>query len=239
MPQFNQEDIEKIMNSFMEPEDTFKFSCTMCGDCCRKRSEPILLTGLDVFRIAQALEVKPTEVLEKYTRGYLGDTSHIPVFVLKERTGDGSCSLLRKGRCTVHVNKPVVCAIYPLGRVSISDGSGEIKYFNQEHACTKGLNGGEVQEWTLKAWLEEFNIHNLDSQSKAWNKIASGIATTTCQMDEKDISPLMTEIMLTALYMAYDTTMFYEDCVEANIHMITKIFKEVFHIDLTFQQQGE
>jgi len=192
---------------------------------------------LDVFRIAQALEVKPTEVLEKYTRGYLGDNSHIPVFVLKERTGDGSCSLLRKGKCTVHQNKPVVCALYPLGRVSMSDGSGKIEYFNQEHACTKGLSG-EVQEWTLKAWLEEFKINDLDNQSKAWNKIASGIASTTCQMDKKDISPLMTEIMLTALYMAYDTSMSYEDCVEANIHMITEVFMIFFSIDLTFQQQG-
>jgi len=191
-----------------------------------------MLTGLDVFRIAQALEVKTEEVLEKYTRGYLGDDSHLPIFVLKERQ-DGSCSLLRKGRCTVHANKPVSCAIHPLGRIFMGERTQDIKYFTQQ-ACSNGLYG-EVQEWTLKAWLEEFNIDKLESQSKAWNKLLYGIGMVTAPMDKKDISDLMIEAMITAMYLAYNTTMSYEDCVEANIHMISKVFKDVFHIDLNFE----
>ena len=40
-----------------------------------------------------------------HTRGYIGDTTHLPVAVLKERL-DGSCSFLRKGKCTIQAFKP-------------------------------------------------------------------------------------------------------------------------------------
>lgn len=64
-----------------------------------------MITGYDIFRLASALKIEPIEVIKKYTRGYVGNNSKLPVLVLKERP-DGSCSLLRNGKCSVHSNKP-------------------------------------------------------------------------------------------------------------------------------------
>ena len=43
------------------------------------------MTGADIFRIAKGLGISTLEVLFKHTRGYIGDTTHLPVAVLKER----------------------------------------------------------------------------------------------------------------------------------------------------------
>ena len=88
---YTAEDVERMKANVLKPDDTFTFTCQMCGNCCRNRAEPILLTGPDIFRIAKSLGIRPGEVVSKYLTGYLGSTSNTPVFVLRERM-DGSCS---------------------------------------------------------------------------------------------------------------------------------------------------
>ena len=48
---------DHIMSHQLGMEDTFRFSCQMCGSCCRKRSEPIVVTGTDILYIAKALNI--------------------------------------------------------------------------------------------------------------------------------------------------------------------------------------
>ena len=100
----------------LKGDDTFQFECSMCGSCCRSRSEPIVITGPNLFRIAKTLNISPLEAAQEYMDWTIGVNSHMPVLTLRERL-DGSCRLLRNGRCTVHQNKPSVCALFPLGRM--------------------------------------------------------------------------------------------------------------------------
>ena len=53
---YAQENFEAFQkNELKSRSDTFRFDCKMCGECCRKRSEPILINGADKFRMARAL----------------------------------------------------------------------------------------------------------------------------------------------------------------------------------------
>ena len=52
---YTEKDLERFQKNEVKPGETFTFSCAMCGNCCRKRSEAILMTGADLFRAAQAL----------------------------------------------------------------------------------------------------------------------------------------------------------------------------------------
>lgn len=61
------------------------------------------------------LGISVEDMLLQNAEVYIGAGSHVPVFILKERL-DGSCRLLRNGRCTVHRSKPAACALFPLGR---------------------------------------------------------------------------------------------------------------------------
>ncbi len=204
-------DIEKYLNNVLKPDDTFQFSCKMCGACCRKRDDPIVLSGLDLFRIAQEMECTIIEACFRYTRGSLGPQFHVPILTLRERD-DGSCALLRKGKCMVHDNKPVVCAIYPLGRVILHEDDS-IQYFRQDMDDSCGTNG---KTWTLQEWLDNFHIHELDSMSVAWNRLLAEAANVMYKVEESDITHDVFITLLTALYLDYDVTKPYEEQAERN-----------------------
>lgn len=81
---YNTEEIKKMMANELKREDSFEFECKMCGNCCRNREEPILLTGPDVFRIAVALKKSLCEVLLEYTKADIGEASHVPIVYLSD-----------------------------------------------------------------------------------------------------------------------------------------------------------
>lgn len=224
------DDFEKFQSNILKPTDTFQFDCKMCGSCCRKRQEPILMTGLDIFRIAQALGIPPKQVIEEKTEGYIGDQSHVPVLVLKERL-DGSCSLMRKGKCMVHNNKPVVCALFPLGRM-YNTITHEIQYFKNPHSCMTGCKGGKT--WTLQEWLDEFNIGNLNEESMAWNKLITGVVTVTSKIDKDKIPDEMVAAIGSCFYLNYDITKPYVEQVKMNMYFLQKIFKVRFRMEINF-----
>ena len=213
-------DLHKYLENELKPSDTFEFECSMCGSCCRNRSEPIVITGADLFRIAKAQNMEVEEALWKYTRGYLGEESHLPVAVLAERD-DGSCKLLRKGKCTVHNSKPAVCAIFPLGRFYDSRVGG-FRYFTQG-GCSRGKLNGKT--WTLEEWLTEFSIRESESMTAAWNTLLAVVAQETRKMKKTAISEGMFKTLLFLLYINYDISRPYPEQVEENKALAVDIFK--------------
>ena len=165
----NKEDkVEKFLRTIeknkLGMEDTFKFGCKQCGACCRKRSVPIAITSVDLYNIAKATNLHPMDAMIEFTECLPGPDSKLPVLYLKERV-DGSCKLLRNGKCTVQQDKPVVCRVFPLGR--LSDGK-TFTYF------TQGACEGEGREIKLKDWLDEFNLPALDDACILWAKMLVG-----------------------------------------------------------------
>lgn len=65
-------------------DDTFAFGCTKCGRCCRERDD-ILLTLLDLFKIAKYLNQSIQEVLMGYCESYEGSNSKIPIVRIKPK----------------------------------------------------------------------------------------------------------------------------------------------------------
>lgn len=228
---FSEKEIEIFRKNELNPEGTFHFECEMCGNCCRKRNEPILLTGADVYRIARALDITMADAVLENTRGYIGDTSHIPVAVLKERM-DGSCRLLRKGRCMVHKDKPAVCALYPLGRFyNFQDDS--FHYFVNPRTCQPNRKTGK--SWTLQEWLDEFHIKETEEMTQAWNRLIGGLTMVTHEMGKDEIKGRILEVLLSALYSDYDTREPYIEQVERHMVALTDIFKREFHKTLKFE----
>lgn len=225
------DDFKEFQANILKPTDTFQFSCKMCGDCCRKRQEPIMLTGLDLFRIAQALNMEPRQVVEEKTIGYLGDSSHVPILTLKERL-DGSCSLLRKGKCMVQSSKPVVCALFPLGRM-YNAITHEIQYFKNTHSCQTGSAQGKV--WTLQEWLDEFNLTELNEASMVWNRLLMGITKVTCSIDKDKISDKMMAVMGNCMYINYDISKPYIQQAEKNMMLMKLAFRKLFNTEIIYE----
>lgn len=93
--QHEEELLEMVTNNTINPlqdEDTFIAGCKQCGKCCRNRND-IILNAFDVFHIAQATGKTMREVADKYGESYIGESSGMPLIVLKYRKdsfGDGT-----------------------------------------------------------------------------------------------------------------------------------------------------
>lgn len=225
-----EKDFEAFKANELKPQDTFQFECAMCGNCCRKRSEPILLTGTDIFRAAHALGTSIEETIAKNTEGYIGSGSHVPVIVLKERF-DGSCRLLRKGRCMIQAHKPVVCALFPLGRYFDSENQ-TYHYFMNPHICRNGRKAGKT--WTLQEWLDLFEIEETEEMTAAWHRLLSGLARVTHRMDKSKIEGELLNILLSLLYLNYDLDKPYIAQVERNMEIAKELFRVNYHKKLMF-----
>ena len=216
-------------NELKSRNDTFRFDCKMCGKCCRKRSEPILINGADTFRMARALGVSVKKAVTENTTCYLGENSHAPVIVLNERL-DGSCRMLRKGRCMIQQDKPAVCALYPLGRYQDMRDSS-MHYFMNPKAC---IGCSSDNEWALQGWLDAFKLEETERMSAAWNGLFSGISAVTCKMAEKNISEEMQAAMVFALYFHYDLERPFMEQVEENKALIQEVFRDRYHKNIRF-----
>lgn len=110
-------------------KDTFTFACVQCGECCRNRAD-ILLNPFDIFRLCKAKEMTVVEFIKKYCELYPGESSKLPLVMIKfrpvyefgsNRVIGTRCPFLGQKDglyfCRVHKDKPFVCFSYPLGRV--------------------------------------------------------------------------------------------------------------------------
>ena len=85
------------------------FHCKQCGTCCRW-SGHVLLTDADITRLAAAMELTEAEFINRYT-----------ILAANRRQlsladqADGSCILLKDGRCSFYDARPAQCRDFPFG----------------------------------------------------------------------------------------------------------------------------
>ena len=208
----------------LKGDDTFQFECSMCGSCCRRRAEPIVITGPDLFRIAKTLNISPLEAAQEYTDWTIGVNSHMPVLTLRERL-DGSCRLLRNGRCTVHQNKPSVCALFPLGRMYNPEEKRFIYFKNT--FCSSSKKGTKVKNWTLDEWLDEFRLRETEDDVRVWNRMITSLVRVTAGIDRAKIDGILLRVLFGACYFQYDTATPYAPQVEAHMELLKGVLPEM------------
>lgn len=92
----------------MNPEKR-SFKCQQCGTCCRWLGH-VLLTEADIVRLAAAAGLSEENFIARYT-----------VLAANRRqlsladASDGSCALLKEGRCTFYEARPAQCRDFPCG----------------------------------------------------------------------------------------------------------------------------
>ena len=160
---------ESLMNRKIGLNESFTFQCLQCGHCCRGR-EDILLSPIDLYRMANAMHMTPNQILDQYCESYNGPSSHLPLVRLKAKGEDRACPLLHSNRCAAHKGKPLVCALYPLGRI-YNTKTGEVIYALKPVAC-----GGKGQKQTVQEWLKRFNLDGYEDAHEVWHKLTSSAA---------------------------------------------------------------
>ena len=140
----------------LEKDDAFIFACDRCNKCCKNRSD-ILLTPLDLFKIAKYLNKSIPAVLKEYCEVYEGSGSKIPVVRIRPREYRQTCPFSGKDGCRVYPARQAVCFLFPLGRMT-NPGASEFIYFLQDVPCGYKNQSQTVRQW-LGAFLEEEPIN--------------------------------------------------------------------------------
>lgn len=94
-----------------ERSSRFSYTCNACNRCCYHKT--IQVGPYELVRLSRALGMSTTEFLAAYTEA--GGTA------LRVQP-NGACVFLTPTGCGVHPDRPLVCRLYPLGRVTDSEG---------------------------------------------------------------------------------------------------------------------
>jgi Fe-S-cluster containining protein len=121
----------------------FSYQCRACTRCCYGKR--IAVNPYELARLSRNLGITTTELIEGYT---------VDGGIALAARADSSCVFLGPNGCSVHPDRPLVCRLYPLGRIVQADGS---EYFveNAPHPETRGVYGGDG---TVGAYLESQGV---------------------------------------------------------------------------------
>ncbi|MDF7797863.1 YkgJ family cysteine cluster protein [Pontiellaceae bacterium B1224] len=84
-----------------------EFKCSGCGDCCRWPGF-VLLTDLDILRMAAAVGISEQEFIDNHTRL---SPNRQQLALLDQ--ADGSCAFLQGDACSVYEGRPDQCRTFP------------------------------------------------------------------------------------------------------------------------------
>jgi len=151
-------DIEKrygTIERFLGPGDTFKFSCDKSGSCCKGRDEnPIILFPYDAYRIQTRLNIGIREFVSEYAHTILGAESKLPMLILRSKwlnEFENKCVFLDSSNCSIYEDRPLVCRLFPVGRLADREGRSYFFLTKTDSNCRVGVG----KERSIENWLEE------------------------------------------------------------------------------------
>ena len=110
------------------PEETFRFECRNCGDCCRNVRGAVMIESLDLFRLARHLKKDLAEVAEQCAEA-VSLSWGAPILVMKTKPVGDVCVYLKSGRCGIQPAKPRTCRLYPMSMGPDDKDLKEVRVF--------------------------------------------------------------------------------------------------------------
>ena len=223
--------VDVLKDKLMTLDSEFCFECDGCGRCCRNQ-DTILLSPRDIYNVAKSLHLTMKQVIERYTDVYIGRNSRVPVVHLLEGPNK-ACPFLKGNQCSVHAAKPVVCALYPLGRIYI-DGSGSARYFLQDINC-----GKHTKRHTVRSWLATFGIPEQDIYFQQWSQVLSEWGQFIRHAEEHTVPAPVCWLIWNELYMwlyaKYDMNQDFMTQFERNMNVLRQSKKnyEIYFASLS------
>ena len=225
--------LQNIQLNTIGLDDTFKFHCTQCGKCCIQRDD-IILSPMDLFRMAKELKMSHTDFIHTYCSIHIGSASRMPIIMLRPVGKDNRCPLLKANKCSVHHVKPAVCGMFPLGRyMSFPKGefnaeaieACEVKYLLQPPEC-----GDESETHTVREWLSDFDIKLEDTSFIRWNQAISEIGQKVQELEKKMDMLTMMEVWFVirvVMYEIYEHDKEFLPQLEANYEGLMSLLNDI------------
>ena len=159
--------------------ETFDFTChpgVPCfNSCCADVN--IVLTPLDVLRMARRLGMNTLEFLETHTSNPITKDLQIPMVMLKMKDADGKpCPFVGDEGCTVYEDRPWACRMYPLGMAIPPARAGEEPeplFFIFEDDHCEGRHQPDCKQWTALSWRSDQGLEAQDELEEGFRDLVS------------------------------------------------------------------
>jgi Fe-S-cluster containining protein len=127
----------------LDRKSAFSFTCHACGHCCTGK---VIMAGPhEILGMARLLGISTTEFLALNSDN--GGTT-------LRAEADGRCVFVTPSGCRVHPRRPLVCRLYPLGRMTDETGVERFALYPKEPTCEAetGLDG------TIETFLDSQGV---------------------------------------------------------------------------------
>ena len=181
-------------------DERFKFGChpgvSCFNRCCA--DVKIVLTPLDVLRLARRLEITTTEFLDRHALLPITKQLQLPMVLL--RMGDNpdkQCKFVGDSGCTVYEDRPWACRMYPVGMAIPPARAGvepePVRFLFEDDYC-KGHQ--ETTTWTVDEWRADQAVDRQDELESGFKDIVSH----PWFIGGRKLDPRRMEMFHTALY---------------------------------------
>lgn len=157
--------------------DRFCFGCHSKLDCFTQccSDVTIMLTPVDVLRLARRTGLSTSEFLAKHTITPVSKDLQLPVVVLRlDEDERRTCPFVAESGCTVYEDRPWACRMYPVGMGLPPARAGEEPqpaYFFFEDAYCHGRVEG--REWSVAEWRLNQGIEAREELERGFREIVS------------------------------------------------------------------
>lgn len=159
----------------LERDGSFCFECSsklQCfTDCCANVN--ILLTPVDVLRLARRAGLTTRQFLDRHTQMPITKDLHLPVVMLRmDATEAHRCPFVGAQGCTVYEARPWACRMYPVGMGLPPARAGvepEPKYVLFEDDFCRGH--AEARTWTVESWQRDQGVLERDALEQGFREI--------------------------------------------------------------------
>jgi uncharacterized protein len=139
--------------------EQFRFACNPSVACFNRccADVNILLTPVDVLRLARRLHLTTREFLDRHTLTPITKELHLPVVIMRMREeAEKRCEFVGENGCTVYEDRPWACRMYPLGMALPPARAGveptPISFLFEDDFC---LGREQAQIWTAATWRKD------------------------------------------------------------------------------------
>jgi Fe-S-cluster containining protein len=181
-------------------DERFRFGCSpevACFTrCCADVN--IVLTPVDVLRLARRLGLTTTDFLARHALVPLTKDLQLPVVML--RMADDAarrCPLVGEGGCTVYEDRPWSCRMYPVAMALPPARAGFEPlplYFLLEDGFCRGAEAG--RSWSVAEWRRDQDVEPREELERGFREIVSH----PWFIGGRQLDPKRCEIFFTACY---------------------------------------
>ncbi|MBQ8189047.1 MAG: YkgJ family cysteine cluster protein [Lachnospiraceae bacterium] len=179
--------------------------CKGCSACCRDMGDSIIMDPFDFYRIETGLSYSPADILGQYAELKIHEGLILPnLKMVKVDDHVEQCRFLNEeGRCSIHIYRPGLCRLFPLGR-NYEDGI--MTYFILEDACHAK---GERTKVKISEWIDIEDMERYERFLTDWHYYLKDVRTkiTALPQDEWEsgMKTASMNILQTFYLLPYDT----------------------------------